>query len=403
MQLLTFLGTGRYQPTRYHWQDQEKETAYVAEALCEFFQPQEVKVFVTQEAKEAHWNLLEKQISPKTKVSDILIPSGKSQSEIWQIFDAVVSAVEPESQVLFDITHAFRSIPLLVLLASAFLQKARQVQIKGVYYGAFEVNREHPPIFDLTPAIKLLDWLTATDKFISTGSSLDLGNLLSSIQQDFYTQSSVINAEIKPVTLKKIGDRISIISRSIELIRPMDLMEETAKLDNIPIKKLEEEIGIFAKPFELILEQIQSDYRQFALPKSRKADPKTVLQKKFLLLRWYVAKELGAPAILLAREWIISAVCVTQNLPFLDKDTRENITDKLGKCIGENPQFDLSINEDIEQVKRLAGAWSKLVDYRNDVAHTQMRATKISGSTLQKYVKEELLNEIVDLFPQYTV
>lgn len=41
-------------------------------------------------------------------------------------------------------------------------------------------------IFDLTPAIKLLDWLTATDTFINTGSSQKLGQLLADIQIDFF-------------------------------------------------------------------------------------------------------------------------------------------------------------------------------------------------------------------------
>lgn len=140
MQLLTVLGTGRYEKTCYTWQEKQVETRYVAHALCEFFQPDQVTVLVTTEAKEAHWNTLQETLGDRFKSTDVLIPSGKVETEVWEIFDAVVNSVEPNAKVLFDITHAFRSIPLLVLLAAAFLQKARNVEIVGVYYGAFDAN-----------------------------------------------------------------------------------------------------------------------------------------------------------------------------------------------------------------------------------------------------------------------
>ena len=72
---------------------------------------------------------------------------------------------------------------------------------------------------------------------------------------------------------------ISSYSRSLELIRPMDLSQDAAQLQKIPAEQLRNEVGVFAKPFELLLDQIQRYYGQFALPDSRNADPKQVLQK----------------------------------------------------------------------------------------------------------------------------
>ena len=214
MQLLTVLGTGHYKPTCYTWQDKEYETEYVAEALKEFFKPDKISVLVTTEAKEKHWDKIKPRLGDIA--TDILIPSGKTEAEVWQIFDEVVKIVEPNTQVIFDITHAFRSIPFLVLLASAFLQKAKGVTIQGVYYGAFEINNTKPPIFNLTPAVKLLDWLTATEQFISTGSSVELGKLLRTIQDEFYTKNKPKKNEAKPTTLIKFGEAIQKISHAIE-------------------------------------------------------------------------------------------------------------------------------------------------------------------------------------------
>ncbi|MBE9166320.1 TIGR02221 family CRISPR-associated protein [Pleurocapsales cyanobacterium LEGE 06147] len=401
MQLLTVLGTGSYQKTRYTWQDKQIETPYVAEALCEFFQPTQVTVFVTAEAKNKHWENLQQQLGDRFLLTPISIPSGKSEAEVWQIFEAVVSSVEPSTKVLFDITHAFRSIPLLVLLAAAFLEKAKNVKIEGVYYGAFEANREQPPIFNLTPAIKLLDWLTATDKFLTTGSSVDLAQLLSTIQQDFYRSGKNKQAEIRPIRLKTIGDRIGAISRSLELIRPLDLMTEAAQFQALPATQLQEEVGLFAKPFELLLEQIQRDYGQFALANPRQARADAVMQKKFLLLRWYVAKGLGTQAILLAREWIISAFCFAEGVNYLDRSERTKIEMQLGQTIDPKSSLEPPIARYVTDIKQLSAIWSKLTEYRNDLAHTQMRSTTISALTLQNYTRVELLKSLSALFPDF--
>ena len=401
MQLLTFLGTGRYQKTCYTWQDKEVETPYVAEALSEFLQPEKVTVLVTKEAKEAHWENLHQALANRFSATEVLIPSGKSEAEVWQIFDAVVSAVEPDSKVLFDITHAFRSIPMLVLLASAFLQKARNVEISGVYYGAFDVNRDRPPIFELTPAIKLLEWLTATDKFLSTGSSEELGKLLSTIQGDFYRAGKQKGAELKPTKLKSFGDRIQGLSRSIELLRPVDLMEEAAKLQNISSTELENEVGAFAKPFQLLLSQIQQDYSQFALGESQESNVREQLQKQFLLLRWYAAKKQSAQAILLAREWLISALCIAEGIDdYRDTEKRKPVEHQLGKTIAANPEVQ-PIFRHVTDEKKLSAFWSTLTEYRNDIAHAQMRRTNIPATTLQGYVENKLIRELEELLPEY--
>ncbi|MBD2389277.1 TIGR02221 family CRISPR-associated protein [Aphanizomenon flos-aquae NRERC-008] len=402
MQLLTVLGTGRYEKTCYTWQEKQVETRYVAHALCEFFQPDQVTVLVTKEAKEAHWNTLQEILGDRFQSQDVLIPSGKVETEVWEIFDAVVNSVEPNAKVLFDITHAFRSIPLLVLLAAAFLQKARNVEIVGVYYGAFDANREQPPIFDLTPAIKLLDWLTATDKFLSTGSSVELGKLLSTIQKDFYRRGKQKTANVIPTKLKSFGDRIQALSRSIELIRPIDLITESAQLQNIPTSQLQEEVGAFAKPFELLLSQIQNDYSQFALNIDQ-SSPKEQLQKQFLLLRWYIAKNLSCQAILLGREWLISAICIADGtINYRDRIKREVIEKQLGQMIGANSNFNQEIVKYVTSTEKLGALWSTLTEYRNDIAHTQMRPTTISATTLEEYAQNKLVQGLSELLPDFT-
>lgn len=410
LKLLTFLGINDYTPTSYTWQGKQVKasTPYVAEAYCELYkvihpneQINEVLVFLTPEARQKHWGSFQERLADRCIIKDISIPSGKTEAELWQIFDAVVSAVEPGSQVLFDITNAYRSIPFLVFLAIVFLEKARSVIIKGVYYGAFDANKKEPPIFDLTPALKLLDWLTATQQFITTGSSVGLGELLKTIQQDF-----TVNLQepcTPPRLLEKLGTSIQDISRSLELIRAMGVLEETENLQGIPAQELAQEVGYFAKPFELISAQIQQSYSQFALSDPTKNEnSKLSLEKHFLLLRWYVKNDMGAQAVLLAREWIVSAICYKKGLNYRNYKNRKEVTDELNK-MNKNKRPNLTKATVRSPEDKLILTWSDLISYRNDIAHAEMRINSADVTELQRYVKNELIKSLENFFPEFAV
>lgn len=410
LKLLTFLGINEYTPTSYTWRGKQVKspTPYVAEAFCELYeviypneQINEVLVFLTPEARQKHWDSFQERLANRCIIKDISIPSGKSEAELWQIFDAVVSAVEPGSQVLFDITNAYRSIPFLVFLAIGFLEKARNVIIKGVFYGAFDANKKEPPIFDLTPALKLLDWLTATQQFISTGSSVGLGELLKTIQQDFAFNDQ--SQSTPPRLLEKLGISIQDISRALELIRSMGVLEETENLQAIPAKELAQEVGYFAKPFELLSAQIQQSYSQFALSDPAKNENSNLaLEKHFLLLRWYVKNDMGAQAVLLAREWIISARCHKKGLIYLNYKDREIVQTELND-MNKRRKPNLTKATARSPQDKLILTWSNLIAYRNDIAHAEMRLDSANVTELQKYVKNELIKSLENLFPEFVV
>jgi CRISPR-associated DxTHG motif protein len=396
MQLITVLGIGRYEETCYTWQGKDYRTRFVAKALCHFFEPNVVKVLVTKEARDTHWENLKDSLGDEITVTPVPIPSGRSETEIWEIFDAVVDSVEANSEIIFDITHSWRSIPMFVLLASAFLRKAKNVDIQGVYYGAWDREQPKAPILDLTPTIKLLDWLTATDKFIATGSSVELAKILSGIQRELHQQQ----AETKPTRLINLSGNIKAISESIDLVRSKDLIEQAAKLQRMSSQDIKSELGIFAKPFELLFEQIQDDYGQFALNESEIQDDTLILQKQFLLIRWYVVKGFSGQAILLSREWLISSLVVSEGIPYSNKGEREDITSQLGAMIGEKRDLQQPIARHTN-ADNLSAIWSKITQYRNDVAHVGERPNPASAATLHRYVKENLINDLSGVFPQF--
>ena len=51
----------------------------------------------------------------QAEVQRIFIPKGQSEQEIWEIFQIVYDRLKSGDEVIFDITHAFRSIPMLAI------------------------------------------------------------------------------------------------------------------------------------------------------------------------------------------------------------------------------------------------------------------------------------------------
>ena len=402
--LLTTLGTGDYTETVYCFGERRAEkTCYVAKALCQLFEIDRIILLLTEEARAKHWSRLQESLPPQVEKVAKAIPEGKTEAETWEIFDVLVDGIEPNTRLLFDITHAFRSIPLLVLLGAALLRKAKSVEIQGLYYGLYRPGQAETPIIDLTPAIRLLDWLTASDKFISTGSAVELGQLLDTVHRDFYRQQRL---GPKPTRLQSFGQAIRDISRSLELVRPVSLLEnDLPRLQKHPIQELAEEVGQFAKPFGLLLQSIQESYSQLALPVDQKEDRRAQVQKHFQLLRWYVEKRFTTQALLLAREWLVSALCLCEGIQnYREREARQGIEHQLGSLIQqeEQPQSLPPIAAHVPDVQQLADLWSRLSNYRNDVAHVQMNPKPLASKALESFVLQDLLPKLEALFPELT-
>ena len=122
MIILTNLGTSEYEPATYQWGVREKRKAQLFAAALHFWYPTaRVKALVTEEAENKNGLLLLKSIPD---VERIPISKGQSDEENWELFDTIVEAVPEGEEVLFDVTHGFRSLPIVTLLALSFEQEA---------------------------------------------------------------------------------------------------------------------------------------------------------------------------------------------------------------------------------------------------------------------------------------
>ena len=187
------------------------------------------------DATESNWIALQKRLAHQVNLEPVFnIPESNSPDDGWIIFDKITGCLNQGDRVIFDLTHSFRSIPVIALLAISYLRTVKQVQIEGVLYGAFDPNaKDQPtPTYDLLPMLSLLDWIAATDRFVKVGDGLPLAELLKTAISN---EERSHNPAVRPLAsqLNKTAEIIAQISQAIALARPL----ETLVLPNLSCKK----------------------------------------------------------------------------------------------------------------------------------------------------------------------
>ena len=176
---ISFLGRSDYRPCKYRYDNKESpEVTYVQTATCRFKGCDQATVFCTIGARERHANGLvaefKKHDLPKVDIVDI--PDGASEDQLWEIFQIVRDAVAEGDEIVFDVTHSLRSLPVIMTVLLRYLAVAKGVVLGACLYGAWDVRDKEDiaPVFDLTPFFTLDDWTHAIRGFELFGDASEL-------------------------------------------------------------------------------------------------------------------------------------------------------------------------------------------------------------------------------------
>ncbi len=131
---------------------------------------------VTQEQLEPFSRYLSEKLN--TQVHCILIPFAKNEQEQIEILSVLSDHLSDNEQVVLDVTHGFRHLPMLSLVAAKFLKKIKQVDVSQVYYGALEMaakkdtetdDDKKTPVLELESLLVMLDWVDGLTTFDKDG------------------------------------------------------------------------------------------------------------------------------------------------------------------------------------------------------------------------------------------
>ena len=402
MKAISFLGPTDYKTVTYTYQDREFTTRLFPEALFHFFPGLQQLYVIATPTVQSHPNLTQLQERvPPDRLTVVPIPEGHTEEELWDIFSALTEVVAEREEVVFDITHSFRSIPFLTFLAAAYLRAARRARIRAVVYGAYEARpRDDPgprPVFDLTPFVSLLDWLAATNQFIHTGDAQYLARLL---RQE--------GAARRSGALKHAGETLEPFSLAVMLCRPLEVMRDAGRMENM-LKRAANDMAQWARPFTVMADRIQAEYGKYNLPDPI-GDVAASLRHQLSIIRWYAEHGQIIQAVTLAREWVVTAVGMQLQGSFiLATDEREKIERGLsGLCrVAQGRSFPCELNEvgralqSWPEAQAIRDLWNQLSTVRNDLDHAGMKPGPMKAATLRRTTQEEILPALEALARQW--
>jgi CRISPR-associated Csx2 family protein len=214
--LISFLGKGQnkktgYSTARYNFGNGViREVPYFGLALTEHLKPERLVLvgtagsmwdvfFEQQGAEEENLTQLidavaEQRVDMKmlggfeTRLAEKLgrpvtcriIPYARNKAEQIAVLRTLADAVEPKARVILDVTHAFRHLPMLALVAARYLTHVSSVFIEGIYYGALEMTPAGgtTPVLRLDGMLEMLDWVEALATYEKDGDYGVFGKLL---------------------------------------------------------------------------------------------------------------------------------------------------------------------------------------------------------------------------------
>lgn len=270
--IITFLGAGNYNETTYEYMGEKTKTRYIQEALVKIERDAEVIVLLTEKSMISNWegksevfkfskekigeadnlrNILDKR---NANYKDIRIFDGSNNEEIWKNFNIIFDELDPRDEIYIDITHSFRSIPIMIMAVINYAKFVKNIEIKGIYYGAFAAKKDGvAPIIDLSLFNTLTDWTIATENFLRAGDSKKLVELIHTAIEPILSKTKGKDKEAKNMSdLKK---ELNKFSKQLYTLRGKKINKTSYKLKCILESITKTNIQSLI-PFYEILDQI---------------------------------------------------------------------------------------------------------------------------------------------------
>lgn len=163
-----------------------------------------------------------------------IIDYGANEVELWNNFSILLEmskSFQAGDEVYVDITHAFRSIPIMSFVMTEFASQVSDIDFKlaGMYYGMFEysqdpknANQGITPIVDLSIIYELHQWIRAIDAMKNYGNLDPLVKLLHSNSDSEHKVDKIftqLNNNIKIANLASIKQFVSNASAKINELK----------------------------------------------------------------------------------------------------------------------------------------------------------------------------------------
>ena len=262
-------------------------------------------------------------------------------------------------ELIVDITHSFRSLPMLLMNTLIYLKKKKKkkINISHITYGMLDITRElgYTPVIDLKKVMDVNEWISASYSFMEFGNAYKIAGLLEA--DNSKSQANVLR-DFSDV--KNLND-IQAIENQVQRLKSVSQLSPIAEITVRPV--------------------INNITQALSNAKSHS-------EFQFRLAYWHYSIHNYASAYITLVEAIITYVCEQKGLDYSNKDQRDIAKDILMK------------NTDYCELKKI---YEPVNRNRKRIAHSIAYSTEaLNGSKMIKLLEENLkkFKEILQQTPK---
>jgi CRISPR-associated DxTHG motif protein len=390
---ISFLGLGqyikeekiyKYHPTVYELNGKKSSnTSFVQLAELEILGASTfdaIFIAATEKSRDTHFKNLESQARALgASLTPIVLDEDLRSEGQWAWFESILSCIEPGDRLTIDLTHGYRSIPIVFSAAVNFLEKARNISLEAVYYGVYEKIKEmgYAPIMDMKDFYLINEWADGVSRLIEDADARKLG-AVAERTTDFQA------GELKDDNMIKIFDDLTNSLRNVEI-------NKIGSKANYAIKMIENKKTTASSTGKILLDLVIDKFifLTTALPSKNQYDS-DYFKLQIEIIRLLIAHKLFMQAYTVMREFIASIGLIGVKKAKVDSNAGRKLRKRFGEIFVKMVQYDeenwaFGVNSATEKGRAVEQAdkdWDSLIPF-----YQKLKCTGVINE-LRTFVKD---------------
>lgn len=349
------------------------------------------------------------------------LPEGKSESELFEIFRRLYEALKPGDSLYLDITHGFRSLPMLALVLVNYAKFLKKIEVKSITYGNFEARQVinpldgdsylKAPIIDLMPLSGIQDWTFAAADYLKNGNA-DRFTELSRAYKIALFKGNALGDTTDAIDVDDLVNSLKSVTDDFQTCRGDNILKSKN------IRGLKERLDKFGRtviePLNPVIKEVADAFSPFST-----SQDEVNIVNGMEATKWCMNNNLYQQAATILQECVVTFFCIKYNLNIYTDErqfvngafaksqklnsskTREKEKELIRKDVSSSPITQKLLADSLISDREVYEAFMLLTDERNDINHSGMRLQPHPSKKIRNNIKKafdvfqkKLLNQL---------
>ena len=338
------------------------------------------------------------------------LPDGKNEEELFGLFHRIYDVLQSGDFLYFDITHGFRSLPMLALVLINYAKFLKQIEVRSITYGNFEARNEtidadgtvqlKAPIMDLLPLSGIQDWTFAAADYLKNGNADKFTELSRAYKSSLFKGLKAGNKD-EAIDIDSLINTLKDVTDDFQTCRGFNI------LSSHNISALKKKLGQFDRtviePLNPVIRKLEDAFSSFEQPSQDTVNCKNGLEAA----RWCMNNHLFQQAATILQECVVTFFCLRNDLDVRSESERKFVNsalainyklnssktkaeekDMMRKEVAESDILQRLMADEYISDRKIYETFSMLTDERNDINHSGMRDKPHSSDKIRKNIKK---------------